>query len=228
MILKLNHIHQVYQQGEESLHVLKGIDITLKAGEIVALVGSSGSGKSTLLHIAGLLETPSKGEVIIDDQSVKTLNERARTRLRGQSIGFIYQFHHLLPEFTALENVMMPLLINKTPKAQILATDMLNRMGLGHRLSHRPNKLSGGEQQRVAIARALIHHPKILLADEPTGNLDDETSDYVFKELINLIREENVCALIATHDLDLASKMDRALRLHNGVLEEVSKKNESA
>ena len=212
-------------QAEEAVHVLRGIDLSLKSGEIVALVGASGSGKSTLLHSAGLLESPSSGTVIIDGLEINaSTSDVDRTRIRGEKIGFIYQFHHLLPELSALENVMMSLFIRGISKnvACRKATDFLIRIGLEHRLHHHPNKLSGGEQQRVAIARALIGEPKLLLADEPTGNLDDETSDLIFKELLDLTRQHNRAALIATHDLDLARKMDRGVRLHNGLLEDVT------
>ena len=223
MVFQCRDVHRVYQQGDAPLHILKGIDFTLNAGEVVALVGASGSGKSTFLHVAGLLEKPSSGDVFIHGQNIATLNESALTMMRRKHLGFIYQFHHLLSEFTSLENVMLPLIINGISQkaAREKAITFLDKMGLSHRLNHSPKKLSGGEQQRVAIARALVHGPTLLLADEPTGNLDDTTSSYVFDELIQLIRNQKLAALIATHDLELASKMDRIVRLHNGVLEKV-------
>lgn len=224
MILSCKDIHRVYQQGDSPLHILKGINFDLKAGEIVALVGASGSGKSTFLHVAGLLEKPSSGDVIINGQNVNTSSDAELTRLRRTHIGFIYQFHHLLPEFSALENVMMPLLMTGVPtkQARAKAEVLLDKMGLTHRLTHSPKKLSGGEQQRVAIARALVRDPMILLADEPTGNLDNETADIVFAELMNMIRNQNLAAVIATHDLVLARKMDRIVHLRNGIVEEVT------
>ena len=224
MILSCKEIHRVYQQGDSPLHILKGINFDLKAGEIVALVGASGSGKSTFLHVAGLLEKPSSGEVLINDQNVSALSDSDLTRLRRTHLGFIYQFHHLLPEFSALENVMMPLLMTGIPskQAHVKAETLLEKMGLSHRLTHSPKKLSGGEQQRVAIARALVRDPTILLADEPTGNLDNETADIVFAELMHMIRNQNLAAVIATHDLALARKMDRIVHLRNGIVEEVT------
>jgi len=225
MILSCKDIHRVYQQGDSPLHILKGINFDLKAGEIVALVGASGSGKSTFLHVAGLLEKPTSGEVLINNQNVSTLPDSELTRLRRTHLGFIYQFHHLLPEFNALENVMMPLLITGVSKkqARTKAENLLEKMGLSHRLTHSTKKLSGGEQQRVAIARALVRDPMILLADEPTGNLDNETAEIVFAELMNMIRNQNLAAVIATHDLVLAQKMDRIVHVHNGIAEEVMK-----
>ena len=227
MIFQCRDVHQVYQQGDAPLHILKGINFSLNAGEIVALVGASGSGKSTFLHLAGLLEKPSSGHITIHEHAVGVLNNTDLTTLRRTHIGFIYQFHHLLSEFTSLENVMMPLIIaGISPKiAREKAILFLEKMRLSHRLNHSPKKLSGGEQQRVAIARALIHEPTLLLADEPTGNLDDTTSAMVFDELMQLIRTQKLSALIATHDLELALKMDRIVRLHNGVLEEVAHAN---
>lgn len=225
MILNCKDIHRLYQQGDSPLHILKGINFQLKAGEIVALVGASGSGKSTFLHVAGLLEKTSSGTVMIDDIEVNTLSDSELTQLRRSHLGFIYQFHHLLPEFTALENVMMPLLMAgiSTKIATAKAEELLCKIGLGHRLMHSPKKLSGGEQQRVAIARALVREPKILLADEPTGNLDNDTAETVFVELMHMIRNQNLAAIIATHDLALAKKMDRIVHLHNGIIDEVTK-----
>lgn len=224
MILSCKDIHRVYQQGDTPLHILKGINFNLKAGEIVALVGASGSGKSTFLHVAGLLEKPSSGEILINNKNINTLSDTELTQLRRTHLGFIYQFHHLLPEFNALENVMMPLLMGGMvkKKAQQKAEILLDKMGLSHRLSHSSKKLSGGEQQRVAIARALVHDPMILLADEPTGNLDNETATIVFTELMHMIKSQELAAVIATHDLALARKMDRIVHLHNGIVEEVT------
>jgi lipoprotein-releasing system ATP-binding protein len=222
MILNCSSIHQYYKQGDDNIHILKGIDFKLDPGEIVALVGSSGSGKSTFLHVAGLLEAPTSGTVTIDGQSFapSKTSSKILTDIRRTHIGFIYQFHHLLPEFTALENVMLPLILQKISKkvARDKAAALLEKMGLIHRLNHLPPTLSGGEQQRVAIARAIIHSPKILLADEPTGNLDNETATMVFEQLLHLIREHNLAALIATHDTALAGRMDRTLHLNSGVL----------
>jgi lipoprotein-releasing system ATP-binding protein len=232
MILSCNSIHQFYNQGEGRLEILKSVNFSLKAGEIVGLVGPSGSGKSTFLHIAGLLEQPSSGRIEIDGTEVcnydangiLSKNNKSVNQLRLNYIGFIYQFHHLLSEFTALENVMLPLILSGVSKSKACkkATVALSKMGLSHRLTHLPNKLSGGEQQRVAIARALINDPKILLADEPTGNLDNDTAKMVFDELLHLIRDLKLGALIATHDLTLASKMDRVVRLSGGILEDIT------
>ena len=219
--LQLQGVSHHFIQGGQKVDVLKQIDFQLKAGEIVALVGPSGAGKTTLLQIAGLLEPPANGTVQIDDQSCETLNDQQRTFLRRQHLGFVYQFHHLLSEFSALENVMLPQLINRVLKRQAIlkAEQLLKIMGLSHRLKHRPKQLSGGEQQRVAIARALANNPKILLADEPTGNLDNQTGEQVFKEMVDLVRQTNLSALIATHNLDLAARMDRIVRLKEGTLE---------
>ncbi len=218
--LELRGVRRVFEVGPQTLEVLKGVDLKVAEGEVVALVGPSGSGKSTLLHIAGLLESPSEGDVLIGGVSCRGLNERGRTRIRRDELGFVYQFHHLLPEFTALDNVVLPQLIKGRPKreAQAFARDLLTRLGLGERLEHRPPRLSGGEQQRVAIARALANRPRLLLADEPTGNLDPKTARHVFEELVSLARSENVAALIATHNLALAGKMDRAVLVHDGKL----------
>jgi lipoprotein-releasing system ATP-binding protein len=196
--------------------------MTLMPGELVALVGQSGTGKSSLLHMAGLLEAPSGGEVFVGGAAAGTLPERERTRLRRDTIGFVYQAHHLLPEFDALENVMMPRRIAGRTRADAEheAKRLLDTMGLSQRLTHRPSQLSGGEQQRVAIARALANHPRVLLADEPTGNLDPRTAASVFDALIKLVRAEGLAALIATHNFELAGKMDRALVLHEGKLTE--------
>ncbi len=220
IILELKNIHRHFIQGGKDLHILKGVDFTLNRGEVVTLVGASGSGKSTLLQIAGLLDGMIEGDVTIDGQVCTRLSDNKRTRIRRNDVGFIYQFHHLLPEFSALENVILPQIIAgiSKSKARKGATEMLEKLGLGSRISHRPSELSGGEQQRVAIARALINRPKILLADEPTGNLDEATGNGVMNELLRLSREEGISALIATHNNQLARKMDRCMTLHNGLL----------
>jgi lipoprotein-releasing system ATP-binding protein len=204
--------------GGEALTIFRDINLSVAPGEIVALVGQSGSGKSTLLQIVGLLDRPTEGQILIEGRDVTGLDDGARTKLRRDTIGFVYQFHHLLPEFTALENVMLPQMIAGQPRAQAMtrATSYLNMIGLGHRLNHRPARLSGGEQQRVAIVRALVNNPRLLLADEPTGNLDQETSQIVFDMLVKLVRQSGVGALIATHNLDLADKMDRIIELKQG------------
>ncbi len=214
-VLKLENVTKTYHSGGEDLTVLHGVDIELKKGEIVALMGPSGSGKSTLLHCSGLLDKPSTGKIWLDGKDVTTSDEHTRTLLRRKHLGFVYQFHHLLPEFTAFENVEIPLKINEM-EGDVKAS--LQKIGLGHRLDHRPARLSGGEQQRVAIARALIHQPTVLLADEPTGNLDPETADKVFSILLEAVREQGTAALIATHNPDLAARMDRQLHLENGVV----------
>lgn len=216
--LELRAVARSYTEGKGRLDVFKDLDLTVRAGEIVALVGQSGSGKSSLLHIAGLLEAPTAGDVLIAGQNCSALDDQARTRIRRIGIGFVYQFHHLLPEFTALENVMMPQLIAGTakPAARDRARELLTRMGLEPRIEHRPSELSGGEQQRVAIARALANRPLLLLADEPTGNLDPETAAHVHEELLRLIEDEGLGALVATHNLDLAQGMSRIARLEHG------------
>ena len=218
--LHLKGVTRSFQQGEETIHVLRGVDLTIAPGEIVALVGPSGAGKTTLLQIAGLLELPSSGEVMMNGQNCNNLSDTVRTSLRREFAGFVYQFHYLLQEFSALENVMLPCLIagQKRAQSKLLAESLLNKLGLGHRLHHRPKKLSGGEQQRVAIARAIANKPKILLADEPTGNLDMETAETVFHEMTKLVRDTGLSALVATHNLDLAAKMDRSVQLVGGVL----------
>lgn len=220
IILTIKNLTKTFIQGSETLDVLRGIDLSLHAGEIVALVGSSGSGKSTLLHIAGLLDKPTDGEITLNDLDVLRLSEKKRAQQRRENIGFVYQFHHLLPEFTALENVMMPLIVqgHPTKDAEKEAKKFLETVNLLPRASHRPSRLSGGEQQRVAILRALIGSPKVLLADEPTGNLDVDTSALVFEELVSLVRTRKIGALIATHDLALAKKMDRIVYLDHGLL----------
>jgi len=218
--LHLDRVARIYREGEGELEVFRDVSLVLKPGELVALVGPSGAGKSSLLHMAGLLEAPSEGEVFIAGRAASQLPDQERTRLRRDTIGFVYQAHHLLPEFTALENVVMPQLIagKKRADAATEAARLLSELGLGERLTHRPAQLSGGEQQRVAIARALANKPRLLLADEPTGNLDPHTSGGVFAALVALVRAEGLSALIATHNLALAARMDRALILDNGRL----------
>ena len=218
--LELKNVARSYAEGKGRLDVFKDLNLTVRAGEIVALVGQSGSGKSSLLHIAGLLEAPTAGEVFIAGQNCAKLDDKARTRIRRIGIGFVYQFHHLLPEFSAVENVMMPQLIagSSRPAAKDRARDLLTRLGLEPRLEHRPTELSGGEQQRVAIARALANRPLLLLADEPTGNLDPGTAARVHDELLRLIEDEGLGALVATHNLDLAEGMSRIARLERGMI----------
>jgi lipoprotein-releasing system ATP-binding protein len=218
--LRLENLARAYVQGESTLDVFHNLELTLRPGEVVALVGPSGAGKSSLLHMAGLLEEPTTGEIYIAGSAASKLDEKTRTRIRRDMIGFVYQAHHLLPEFTALENVVLPQRIagKSRAAAEENAARLLVQLGLGDRLTHRPSQLSGGEQQRVAIARALANNPRILLADEPTGNLDPRTSGGVFDALLKLVRSEGLAALIATHNMDLASKMDRALVLHEGRL----------
>ena len=219
----LEKVGRTYRQGENALEVLRGVNLTLYSGEMVALVGPSGSGKSTLLHIAGLLDLPDRGEVFIAGKRCSILDDAARTMLRRTAVGFVYQFHHLLPEFSAAENVAMPQRIaGATPKRALHnAAVLLDRLGLKDRAHHRPGELSGGEQQRVAICRAVANNPRVLLADEPTGNLDPETSEKVFGELVALARNQGVAALIATHNIELAKRMDRAVTMEGGVLREV-------
>jgi len=221
-VLKLSGIHKgFFLSTDHAVRVLQGTELTLMPGEIVGLIAPSGAGKSTLLQVAGLLDSADSGQIMIDGVDASAARDAQRTVLRRQSIGFIYQFHHLLPEFSALENVALPQRANGVPRAQAhaRATELLTQVGLEHRAAHRPAELSGGEQQRVAFCRALANRPKILLADEPTGNLDPETSDQVFTVLLNLVRETGLSALIATHNHALASQMDRVLRLSAGQLE---------
>jgi lipoprotein-releasing system ATP-binding protein len=217
--LELAGIEKVYKRGTPGeVAVLRGATLEVKRGEVVALVAPSGAGKSTLLHIAGLLDTPDAGSVALGGRNMVGLSDRERTLARRGEVGFIYQFHHLLPEFTALENVVIPQLANGVTEAEAKARalDLLGRVGVAERASHRPAALSGGEQQRVAFCRALANRPKLLLADEPTGNLDPETSNQVFGALMSLVRETGLAALIATHNLDLAARMDRTVRLDQG------------
>jgi lipoprotein-releasing system ATP-binding protein len=219
-VLRLSGIRRLFRQGGVALEVLQGIDLALAPGTIAALVGPSGAGKSTLLHIAGLLERPSAGDVVIDGRPCGGLSDAERTRLRRERIGFVYQFHHLLPDFTALENVAMPQLVagRSRYQARERAEALLGRLGLAARLQHRPARLSGGEQQRVAIARALANGPGLILADEPTGNLDPHTADEVFDILLGIVRETGTAALIATHNPELAARMDVTYRLMDGRL----------
>jgi lipoprotein-releasing system ATP-binding protein len=220
--LELRNVCRSFNQGPERLDVFVNAQLNVAPGEIVALVGPSGAGKSSLLHIAGLLEAPTSGEVLIAGQNCSKLDDLARTRVRRVGIGFVYQFHHLLPEFNAIENVIMPQLIAGARRADAAAraSELLGRLGLGERLTHRPAELSGGERQRVAVARALANKPLLLLADEPTGNLDPRTSQQVHEEFVRLIREEGIGALVATHNIDLARRMMRIVRLENGALVE--------
>jgi lipoprotein-releasing system ATP-binding protein len=219
-VLRLDGIARQYAQGQSRLEVFRDLRLTLWAGELVALVGPSGAGKSSLLHMAGLLEAPSAGEIYLGGAAASGLSENERTRLRRDFIGFVYQAHHLLPEFSALENVMIPQRIARRSRAEAEqeAKRLLTQVGLAARLEHRPSQLSGGEQQRVAIARALANHPQLLLADEPTGNLDPRTAQAAFDILLHLVRSEGAAALVATHNQDLAAKMDRALVLQDGRL----------
>ena len=222
-VLSLDGLVRTYRQGTRHIEVLSGASADIYPGEAVALVGPSGAGKSTLLHIAGLLETPDSGHVLVSGHDCSGMSDLERTRVRRVAMGFVYQFHQLLPEFSALENVVMPQMImgQARRKAEERAQDLLASLGLGQRVNHRPAELSGGEQQRTAIARALANNPRLILADEPTGNLDPHTAEHVFESLINLIRGTGVAALIATHNLELARSMDRVLRVADGVLVEV-------
>ncbi len=218
VLLKLEGLEKTFMSGGQPLTIFKNLDMKVEAGELVALVGQSGTGKSTLLQIAGLLDKPSAGRVVINGQNTGTMGEKARTAMRLSTIGFIYQFHHLLPEFTALENVAMPKIIagENVNEAKDKSEAVLQSLGLGKRLEHRPSTLSGGEQQRVAIARALANDPKLLLADEPTGNLDPGTSAEVFDILVEQVRERKIGALMATHNIQLADQMDRGIELKAG------------
>jgi lipoprotein-releasing system ATP-binding protein len=222
-ILLLHDVERHYRQGDADLHVLNGVELSIWPGQSVALVAPSGAGKSTLLHIAGLLEHPDHGEVYIDGRGTAMLPDQERTRIRRQEIGFVYQSHHLLPEFTALENVMLPQMIRGLSRreARARAAELLTYLGLKERLPHRPAELSGGEQQRVAIARAVANAPRILLADEPTGNLDVNTSDRVFNALMQLVHASGLAALIATHNMELAARMDRRVTIREGKVVEM-------
>ena len=220
-VLAVTGLKRSFQQGGETIHVLRGVDLTVSRGEIVALLGPSGSGKSTMLQAVGLLEGGFEGSIRIIGEEAARLDNDGRTRLRRDVLGFVYQFHHLLPDFNAAENVILPQLIHgaEPDAARARADSLLGSLGLGHRLTHRPSQLSGGEQQRVAVARALANQPALVLADEPTGNLDEATADIVFAEFLSLVRGEGSAALVATHNERIAGKMDRVLRLHEGVLE---------
>lgn len=220
-VLETGALKRSFVQGEVTIHVLRGVDLTVMPGEIVALLGPSGSGKSTLLQAVGLLEGGFEGSIRLKGQEAAELDDEGRTRLRRELLGFVYQFHHLLPEFTARENVVLPQLVlgADAVEARARADDLLGRLGLGQRLDHRPSKLSGGEQQRVAVARALANRPPLVLADEPTGNLDEATADIVLAEFLSLVRDEGSAALVATHNERMARKMDRVVRLHEGVLQ---------
>jgi lipoprotein-releasing system ATP-binding protein len=219
-VLELRGVRRVYETGQGPLEVLRGVDLTVAPGEIVGLIGPSGSGKSSLLHAAGLLERPSGGTVLVAGRDCGAMTDRMRTAIRLSSIGFVYQFHHLLPELDALDNVALPALIAGQPRraARERARELLTDLGLASRLDHQPAQLSGGEQQRVAVARALTNAPSLLLADEPTGNLDPTTSNAVFQSLHDLVRATGVAALVATHNLEMAKHMDRTLTLHDGRL----------
>jgi lipoprotein-releasing system ATP-binding protein len=213
-------LRRAFTQGSRTIEVLRGIDLTVRAGEIVALLGPSGSGKSTLLQAVGLLEGGFEGSICIAGQEAAALDDDGRTRIRREALGFVYQFHHLLPDFTAEENVLLPQIIRgaETKAAMERARSLLGALGLSERLDHRPAQLSGGEQQRVAVARALANRPALVLADEPTGNLDETTADRVLAEFLRLVRGEGAAALVATHNERLAGKMDRVVRLHEGLL----------
>ena len=219
-VLELKNVYRSFKQGNQTVQVLRGVDLELLKGEAVALVGPSGAGKSTLLQQAGLLERPTKGDIYLNGAKCSTLSDAVRTSLRRDYLGFVYQYHNLLPDFDALENVVLPQLIAgvSVKEAEEKAKWLLSRLGLEKRLKHRPAELSGGEQQRVAIARALANTPKLLLADEPTGNLDPKTSEQVFAVLLSVIKETKLTALIATHNMDLADRMDRKVKLQDGKL----------
>jgi lipoprotein-releasing system ATP-binding protein len=223
-VVFLHAVERRYTQGGAVLEILKGAELAVWPGQSVALVAPSGAGKSTLLHIAGLLEHPDGGEIYLDGAPTAALSDMARTRLRRNTIGFVYQAHYLLPEFSALENVMLPQMIRGLPRpeARSRATELLSYLGLGERLTHRPAELSGGEQQRVAIARAVANVPRLLLADEPTGNLDPRTSDHVFQALSQLIRQSGLTVVLATHNMDIAARMDRRVTIRDGQIIEMS------
>jgi lipoprotein-releasing system ATP-binding protein len=222
-VIFLHAVERHFRQGSATLDILKGAELAVWAGESVALVAPSGAGKSTLLHVAGLLEQPDSGEVYVDSVATSRLTDVERTRIRRIEIGFVYQSHRLLPEFSALENVMLPQLIRGLPRSQarVRATELLSYLGLGERLDHRPAELSGGEQQRVAIARAVANAPRILLADEPTGNLDPHTANHVFNALMQLVRASGLALVVATHNMDIAARMDRRVTIQDGLVVEL-------
>lgn len=220
-VVSLRGLKRSFQQGDVTIEVLRGVDLDIMPGEIVALLGPSGSGKSTMLQAVGLLEGGFSGSIAISGEEASQMASDERTRLRRENLGFVYQFHHLLPDFNARENVVMPQMVAGIARAEadVRAEDLLKALGLGHRMDHRPSQLSGGEQQRVAVARALANRPALVLADEPTGNLDETTSDKVLEQFLELVRGEGSAALVATHNERLAKKMDRVVRLHDGHLE---------
>lgn len=230
IILSLSNIYKSFTQGKTTLNILSGANLEIKKGEIVALIGPSGSGKSTLLYTAGLLDKIDSGEIVIDGKNCNKLSDNAKTKIRLQKMGFVYQQHNLFADFTALENVMLPMLVNGKSKkqAKIEATQKLEKVGLGERINHKPSELSGGEQQRVAIARALANNPALLLADEPTGNLDPYNSESVFENLLNLVKNDGMTAFIATHNPELAKKMDRQIALVEGKLYDIKNADDKA
>jgi lipoprotein-releasing system ATP-binding protein len=222
-VIFLHQVARRYHQGDSTLEILKGAELAVWPGQSVALVAPSGAGKSTLLHIAGLLEQPDSGEVYLDGAATAALSDAGRTRLRRNAIGFVYQAHHLLPEFSAVENVMLPQMLRGLPRkdAEARASELLSYLGLAERLTHRPAELSGGEQQRVAIARAVANVPRLLLADEPTGNLDPRTSDHVFHALSQLIKASGLTVVLATHNMEIAARMDRRVTIREGHIVEL-------